>query len=212
MKTIVCFGDSNTYGFNPLNGLRYEKNVRWPGVLQNYLGEDYYVVEEGCNGRTTIFLDSKEPWKCGESYLRACLNSHKPIDLLIIMLGSNDMKRMYHADSKEIAAGAGQLVTISQEFLREKQNFCPKIILVAPPEIGKGISHGPFGKSFDESAVSLSKQLPVEYQIIAKKNGCDFFDASKVADPSEEDHLHLMPDAHQRLAEALAKHIKAYYG
>ena len=76
MTTILCYGDSNTYGYNPVNGLRYPKGVRWTGVLQKMLGEEYEVIEEGCNGRTTVFEDAKEPWKAGLGYLRPC---HKGI-------------------------------------------------------------------------------------------------------------------------------------
>ena len=105
MTTILCYGDSNTYGYNPVNGLRYPKDVRWTGVLQKMLGEEYEVIEEGCNGRTTVFEDAKEPWKAGLGYLRPCLNTHKPIDFVIMMLGSNDLKRMFHASAQEIADG-----------------------------------------------------------------------------------------------------------
>ena len=103
MTTILCYGDSNTYGYNPVNGLRYPKDVRWTGVLQKLLGEQYAVIEEGCNGRTTVFEDIAEPWKAGLGYLKPCLNTHKPIDFVIMMLGSNDLKRMFHATAKEIA-------------------------------------------------------------------------------------------------------------
>ena len=111
MTTILCYGDSNTYGYNPVNGLRYPKDVRWTGVLQKLLGEQYAVIEEGCNGRTTVFEDIAEPWKAGLGYLKPCLNTHKPIDFVIMMLGSNDLKRMFHASAKEIADGAEQLVS-----------------------------------------------------------------------------------------------------
>lgn len=84
MTTILCYGDSNTYGYNPVNGLRYPKDVRWTGVLQKLLGEQYAVIEEGCNGRTTVFEDIAEPWKEGLGYLKPCLNTHKPIDLSLI--------------------------------------------------------------------------------------------------------------------------------
>ena len=124
MTTILCYGDSNTYGYNPVNGLRYPKDVRWTGVLQKLLGEQYAVIEEGCNGRTTVFEDIAEPWKAGLGYLKPCLNTHKPIDFVIMMLGSNDLKRMFHASAKEIADGAEQLVSIIKEFTKEKNiNF-----------------------------------------------------------------------------------------
>lgn len=93
MKTVLCYGDSNTYGYNPVNGLRYPQDVRWPGKLQSLLGNGYQIIEEGCNGRTTVFDDPLEGWKNGLDYLRPCLNSHKPVDIVILMLGSNDLKK-----------------------------------------------------------------------------------------------------------------------
>ena len=146
MTTILCYGDSNTYGYNPVNGLRYPKDVRWTGVLQKLLGEQYAVIEEGCNGRTTVFEDIAEPWKAGLGYLKPCLNTHKPIDFVIMMLGSNDLKRMFHASAKEIADGAEQLVSIIKEFTKEKQGFMPKVILVSPPEIGADIATSEFAR------------------------------------------------------------------
>ena len=157
MITVLCYGDSNTYGYNPVNGLRYPKDVRWPGVLQKLLGDGYAVIEEGCNGRTTVFEDVEEPWKAGVGYLRPCLNTHKPIDFVIMMLGSNDLKRMFHASAQEIADGAEALVKIIKQFTKEKQGFVPKVILVSPPEIGKDIAASEFARSFDEDAIIRSK-------------------------------------------------------
>ena len=202
MITVLCYGDSNTYGYNPVNGLRYPKDVRWPGVLQKLLGDGYAVIEEGCNGRTTVFEDVEEPWKAGVGYLRPCLNTHKPIDFVIMMLGSNDLKRMFHASAQEIADGAEALVKIIKQFTKEKQDFVPKVILVSPPEIGKDIAASEFARSFDEDAIIRSKKLPTLYEKIAKKYECIFFDAAKVVEASEVDSLHLMPEAHKKLAEA----------
>ena len=202
MITVLCYGDSNTYGYNPVNGLRYPKDVRWPGVLQKLLGDGYAVIEEGCNGRTTVFEDVEEPWKAGLGYLRPCLNTHKPIDFVIMMLGSNDLKRMFHASVQEIADGAEVLVKLIKQFTKEKQGFVPKVILVSPPEIGKDIATSEFARSFDEDAIIRSKKLPILYEKIARKYECIFFDAAKVVEASEVDSLHLMPEAHKKLAEA----------
>ena len=202
MITVLCYGDSNTYGYNPVNGLRYPKDVRWPGVLQKLLGDGYAVIEEGCNGRTTVFEDIEEPWKAGVGYLRPCLNTHKPIDFVIMMLGSNDLKKMFHASAQEIADGAEVLVKIIKQFTKEKQGFVPKVILVSPPEIGKDIATSEFARSFDEDAIIRSKKLPILYEKIAKKYECIFFDAAKVVEASEVDSLHLMPEAHKELAKA----------
>ncbi len=206
MTTVLCYGDSNTYGYNPENGLRYPADIRWTGVLKNLLGPDYAVVEEGCNGRTTVFEDPVDGWKNGLTYLKPCLNSHKPIDIVIMMLGSNDLKRCYHnVSARESAEGAGVLVDIIEEFLPEKQGFAPKIILVSPPLIGPDIANSPFYVNLDESAIERSAAFRSEFERIAREKGCIFFDAAPVAVASELDSLHLSPESHRALAEALCE-------
>ncbi|MBR6228562.1 MAG: acylhydrolase, partial [Eubacterium sp.] len=159
MKTVLCYGDSNTYGFDPRTGFRYPEGIRWTSRLAAQLGEEYRVIEEGCNGRTTIFDDPLEGWKNGLDYLKPCLNSHKPVDIVILMLGSNDLKETFHASPAGIADGAGVLVKTIQEFTQEKQGFVPKIILVSPPEIGEDIRHSGFYGSFLENAIDRSRQF-----------------------------------------------------
>ncbi|MCR5195430.1 MAG: SGNH/GDSL hydrolase family protein [Pseudobutyrivibrio sp.] len=207
MKTVLCYGDSNTYGHVPETGLRYPRDVRYPGRLQMLLGDEYTVIEEGCNGRTTIQDDPIEGWKNGLDYLKPCLNSHKPVDIVVMMLGSNDLKTVFHLSAKEIAEAAGRLVDEIIEFAKEKQSFIPKIILVSPPEIGEGITRSPFAGSFDESAIERSRQFPEHYKRVADEKGCVFFDAAKCISPSEFDSLHLTPEAHKVLAEKLSEVI-----
>ena len=110
MKNILCFGDSNTYGYMPLTGRRYDEKTRWTGRLQKLLGSVYKVIEEGCNGRTTVFEDPYDGWTKGIDYICPCIKSHKPIDIVILMLGSNDLKEFFHNTVDEIARGAGAIV------------------------------------------------------------------------------------------------------
>ena len=205
MKTVLCYGDSNTYGYNPETGGRYPRDVRYPGRLQALLGGEYNVIEEGCNGRTTLSRKPGEEWKNGLDYLRPCLNSHKPVDIVIMMLGSNDLKEMFHLTAPEIARGAGVLVDTIKELTAEKQGFVPKVILVSPPEIGPGIKSSPFGPAFSEDAVRVSKELAANYRKIADEKGCIFLDAAQYIAPSELDSLHLTPGGHGVLADELAK-------
>ncbi len=209
MKTILCYGDSNTYGYVPETGLRYSRDIRYPGRLQMLLGDEYFVIEEGCNGRTTIYDDPVDGWKNGLDYLRPCLHSHKPIDIVIMMLGSNDLKDTFHLTAKDIAKSAGTLVDVIKEFTAEKQGFIPKIILVSPPEIGKNIRNSPFYGAFYESAVEESKNFPANYKAVADEKGCIFFDAAKYICPSEYDSLHLTSEGHLILAEKLAGSVKS---
>ena len=120
-KHIVCFGDSNTHGYcgdaadfdgvpQPGGTMRYSEASRWPMLLQKALGEEYLIIEEGLNGRTTVFED---PYRCGwtgASYIQPCLMSHKPVDLLILMLGTNDTKEWYGATAERICAGMEYIV------------------------------------------------------------------------------------------------------
>ncbi len=208
MKTVLCYGDSNTYGYDPSTGFRYPAGVRWTGRLQAILGPDYHEVEEGCNGRTTIFDDPLEGWKNGLGYLKPCLNSHKPVDIVILMLGSNDLKETFGASPREIAEGAGVLVDTIQRFTAEKQGFEPVIVLVSPPEIGEGIHRSPFYGSFYENAIERSRQFPVYYRDVAERFGCVFVNAAEHIQPSKLDSLHLDPQAHARLAEVLADTVR----
>lgn len=203
MKTVLCYGDSNTYGFNPENGLRYPKDVRWTGRLQSLLGEDYVVVEEGCNGRTTVFEDPSEGWKKGIDYLRPCLNTHKPVDIVILMLGTNDLKELFAANAQEVADGAEELVEIIQTFTVEKQGFAPKVILVSPPEIGEGVCNGAFSSSFGTRAAQESRKLAGFYKEVADRKGCLFLNAAQHIKPSTADYVHLGPEGHEVLAEVL---------
>lgn len=207
MITILCYGDSNTYGYNPVNGFRYPKNVRWTGVLAKLMGPEFNIIEEGCNGRTTIYDDPEEGWKNGLDYLKPCLNSHKPIDVVILMLGSNDLKTCFAASAADIAGGASVLIDTIIKFLEVKQGFVPKIILVSPSVIGEGIEFSPFNFAFDRTAIERSKEFSREYEKIASNKNCLFFDAAKYAIPSEEDSLHLTPESHFNLANGLHKFV-----
>ncbi len=208
MTTVLCYGDSNTYGYVPETGMRYPRDVRYPGRLQMLLGDEYEIIEEGCNGRTTIHDDPFDGWKNGLDYLRPCLHSHKPIDIVILMLGSNDLKLTFHLSAKEIADGAGVLVDVISSFSKEDQGFAPKIILVSPPEIGTGIRYSPFYGAFDEGSIEISRQFPQYYRAVAEKYGCTFFDAAQHIYPSDVDSLHLTPEGHRVLAEKLCEVVK----
>lgn len=207
MKTVLCYGDSNTYGYNPENGMRFAEDVRWTGRLKSMLAGTCDVIEEGCNGRTTERDDPFEEWKNGYTFLKACLNSHKPIDLVLIMLGTNDLKTMFHASAEDIASGAEKLARETKSFLALKQGYEPEVLLISPILIGEGIASGPFAYSFDESAIPRSKEFAALYQAAAERVGCAFFDAATVADPSSIDFLHMDAENHAKLADGLHKEI-----
>ena len=207
MKTVVCFGDSNTYGYDPLTGGRYDGNTRWPCVLQRLLGEEYLVVEEGCNGRTTVFEDPNDDWKNGLDYIKGIVCSHRPVDVLIIMLGSNDMKICYGASCEQITEGMREVVRAAVGTLLYKQKYVPEVIIVSPPEITKDVLKGPFSGSFDEECCRKSQYLASYYESLALELGVSFLNAAEYIRPSEADGLHLTAEAHKGLAKAVASKI-----
>ncbi len=113
MHTVVCYGDSNTHGADPITHGRFPRDVRWPGVLASELGDGVHVIEEGLNGRTTLWDDPFMDFRNGKPYLLPCLRSHQPVDVLVLMLGTNDLKTIFGRAPHEIAAGAGALVDLA---------------------------------------------------------------------------------------------------
>lgn len=206
MKTIVCFGDSNTYGSNPHGG-RWGHDVRWPRVLQSLLGPSYYVVEEGLGGRETVFDDPLEGERNGFVALPFVLKTHKPFDLLVISLGTNDTKSIFHASSKVITKGLERLVVYAQRFDYGAGNPVPKILLVSPIHVGTDLSRCPF-PSFDQDSITKSRQLALLIKELADRTGCAFLDAALVASPSQTDQIHMDKESHLALAHAIADKIQ----
>ena len=142
MKEILCFGDSNTHGYMPGLGTRYPYDVRWPGVLARLLGAEYHIVEEGMDGRTTAFEDAIQPHRSALGYLYPCLKTHAPLDLVILMLGTNDTKVRYAVSAEEIGFGLQRDLEEIETFFRynaARAGTCPKILVVSPvPMPGTG--------------------------------------------------------------------------
>ena len=204
MKVVLCFGDSNTWGYNPRTKERYSKDERWTGVLKKELGQEYEVIEEGLNGRTTVWEDPIEGYKSGKDYLIPCLESHKPVDLVIIMLGTNDLKKRFSLSSYDIANGAGVLVDIALKSGSGPGGGSPKVLLIAPPKVGKLTE---FAEMF-EGAREKSEKFSYYYRKIADEYGCEFLDASEVVTSSNIDGIHLELSEHQKLGKRVATLVK----
>lgn len=206
VKTILCYGDSNTFGTNPHGG-RWDFDIRWTGRIQKILGPYYRIIEEGCGGRTTVWNDDLEPHRNGKEYLPVALSTHKPIDVVILMLGTNDFKARFKAMPKDIAEGIRQLVEMIQTYPYGDFYTVPQIVLVSPIYIGDGIENSTFS-GFDNSAVDKSKLMADLIKKVADNMKCHFMDAAIYASPSEYDSLHLEAEEHEILAEAIATKIK----
>jgi lysophospholipase L1-like esterase len=207
---VLCFGDSNTWGQKPDKTGRYPANVRWTGKLQDSLGDGYYIVEEGLGSRTTDLNYERKPGRNGKTYLQPCLESHSPLDVVLIMLGTNDLKLEYSRTAQDIAKALEGLVRMVREYGRDKNGNPPNIMLVSPilVDINAPRFTEFYTGYYDENAATQSKQLAGAIKEVAEKTGCRFVDAATVA-KSGEDGLHFSEESHPTLGELLAKEIQS---
>ncbi|MCC8944011.1 lysophospholipase L1-like esterase [Bradyrhizobium sp. USDA 4518] len=209
VRSVLCFGDSNTHGQIPGRGPleRYDRATRWPGVLQAELGSRWYVIEEGLSGRTTVHDDPIEgTHKNGRTYLRPCIQSHTILDLVIIMLGTNDLKVRFNKPPSEVAMGMGCLIYDIRELAPGPGGSVPEIMIVAPPPMLDDIKEW---KSIFAGGPEKSRQLGLEFEIMADSLGVHFFNAGTVCQCDEADGFHLNAGAHRALGVALAQEIDA---
>ena len=200
MKRILCFGDSNTYGYIPGGGGRYGHLIRWPKVLQKHLGDSWEVIEEGLNGRTTVTDDPIEgSYKNGRRYWMACLESHWPLDAVVLMLGTNDLKARFNKSANEIALGNAVLINDFKHFCQSRCVVNPHFVLMCPTHV---LDSSTLPERF-AGAPEKSTRLPLEFKKVASETHVDFFDAGSVVSPSEIDGFHLDEHAHQVLGEAV---------
>lgn len=207
MKTIVCFGDSNTWGYDPASGGRYPPEHRWPRVLAVELEKSrpgaFEVIAEGQCGRTSVWEDPIEGPKNGSLYLLPCLDSHHPVDLLIILLGTNDLKHRYGLSPWDIAHGSGRLAELARSSGFGPNGAPPAILLAAPPPVAKLTN---FAGMF-EGAAAKSKALARAYREVAQELGCAFLDAGKVVRSSPKDGIHFEPEGQVALGKAAARRV-----
>ncbi|HTP30301.1 MAG TPA: SGNH/GDSL hydrolase family protein [Anaeromyxobacteraceae bacterium] len=204
MPVIVCYGDSNTWGYDPVARSRFPPRVRWPGVLRRLLSPEVDVVEEGLPARTALQEDPYEPGLNGLAYLHPCLASHAPVDLVVLMLGTNDLKKLYRLEPPEIARGVWRLLREIQTSLAGPDGGAPKALLLAPPPISL---RDPIAElwGYDSSVEVRSRQLGGYYRRVAAEQGCMFLDVSEVAAVSAVDGVHFDAEAHEALGRAVAE-------
>ena len=208
MKSILSFGDSNTWGYEPGTGKRFGRDVRWTGVLRKNLGESYEIIEEGLNGRTTVHTDPIEAFKNGRDYLIPCLASHCPLDCVVLMLGTNDLKIRFALTAKEISKGAETLVRIVQSSEAGIKGGVPRVLLMAPPPIARLSGYSDMFKG----AEPKSREFGEYYAQVAKTTGCDFLDTSRIIVSSDVDGIHLDASEHDKLGKAVATKIREMIG
>ncbi len=215
-KRIMAYGDSITWGWKPIaEGVpsdRFPADVRWPGAMQATLGPGYVVVEEGLNARTTDVADPTLPQITGagldgSAYLPAALASQEPLDVVVIMLGTNDLKAQFNRTPERIAEGADKLVKIVKDIKGGVGTTysSPKVLLVSPPVLGSNMV---FFKEPFAGGLAKSQQLAKAYEDVARKEGVAFLDAGSVVKTDGPDGLHLSGDAEQALGRAIGEKVR----
>jgi lysophospholipase L1-like esterase len=209
MKNILCYGDSNTWGCKPIesDGVieRFEPGVRWTGILRRQLGKGYQVIEEGLNARTTVHDDPIDgAHKNGKPYLLPCLETHVPLDLVIIMLGTNDLKSRFSLSAFDIACGIKPLLEIVASVAPKNGGLKPQTLVVAPPPLGR---LSMLADMF-EGGIKKSNLFAGQYEAIARLFDSPFLDAGATVKSSNTDGIHFDPDQHQLLGEAIASSVQ----
>jgi lysophospholipase L1-like esterase len=204
MPVIVAFGDSNTWGYDPATGGRYPRAERWPSVLQRELGAQFEVIAEGLNGRTTVHDDPTEPYRSGADALPPCLMSHAPVDLVILALGCNDLKKRFSVSAFDIADGAARLIFLARAYGQGPDGHPPKILLVEPPPIAKLSDYAEMFEGGREKSVLLGQR----YRDVAERDGVAFLDSGAVIRCSDLDGIHYAADQHELLGRAAAKAVR----
>jgi lysophospholipase L1-like esterase len=214
MQTILCYGDSNTWGTatrapaSPREEPRYAPAERWPGVLQAALGAGWSVIAEGLSGRTTVHPDPFEGlWLDGSAHLLPCLKSHRPLDAVALLLGTNDLKQRFGVPAGDIAKGIGVLLATIAKSECGPERGAPKMLVICPPPILETFGTRPdFVETFAGGHAKSLKLAPA-YRAIAAQYGAAFLDAGTVIRSSAFDGIHLDKEEHAKLGRAVADTI-----
>ncbi len=202
MINILCYGDSNTYGFNPENGTRFDANTRWTGVLGKLLGSSFSVIEAGMNNRTGFFDNPDGIAQSGAKHLPECLKNCDKIDICVLGLGANDLQFIFDINEDVVEKGLKRLISHIKEYSKEAE-----IILVTPPILFKNLLDGYFACQFDEKSIENSKKIKPIYKKVAENENCNLIEIDKFVTPSESDGLHFSAESHKIIGKVIAEKI-----
>ncbi len=209
---ILCYGDSNTWGYiSGSDHKRYGNKERWTKILSELLGDKFEVIEEGLNSRTLISNDTRpgKEGKNGYEYLIPCLDTHDPINLVILMLGTNELKNIYNKTAIEIGDMLEEyfVKTILNRKSQIENNY-PKLIIVTPPIVNENTEYCKQKIKY-LGAMQKSKELNLIYKNIAEKYNCYFLGNEELT--TGTDGVHLTKESHRKLAEMLNAIIREIY-
>lgn len=215
LKSILFFGDSNTWGFDPRTGGRYAPEIRYTGRLRSLLPDQYEIIESGLNGRTTAYDDGFDGYSCGSKALPILLKTHDPIDLVVLMLGTNDLKDRLGLTVDDVVKGMRRLIHIVHSPGMWNLRHAPAVLVVAPMLLNEHtLLTSPFGEVFSARSVERSRKLGHAYETLCADESirCCCFDAGQLGPVTSCDGVHMSPDDHRRLADALASILPAILG
>ncbi|RZQ51357.1 arylesterase [Pseudoalteromonas phenolica] len=205
MKTVLCFGDSNTWGYEPGTGLRYDESTRWTSLTPMLLENEVSFYEAGLSGRTTNSCDSERDFRRGTELLKLYLESCRPLSLVIINLGTNDLKKSLQLSVEEIQSGARLLCKQALEFDYSPYDK-PQVMLVAPAPL---VNSPDLDEEFEQLELENSRKLATTYYQLCQELGIHFLNAGQVVKTSPLDGVHWDEAAHQDFARHLAEVVRA---
>ena len=210
MKNILCFGDSNAWGFIPAKATRYEKTIRWTGIASSLLGANYNFIEDCISGRTTVYEDPCVNCRCGSSSLGYALLANAPLDMVIFALGTNDLK---FTDSDGSLRGITRLIDLTLNADKVYDSYAPifndnaKMLLLGPPIINPKIKELRPTHALANAAYE-STLLANKYKRVAEEKGIYFLSLASLASPDITDCLHLSAESHAIIGQEVAKTIQ----
>ena len=201
MKKIVCYGDSNTFGYSPFDGSRFDENVRWTSLLQRILGNEYEVINEGICDRTGFVDNPKGDLFSAQKHFPKLCARLDNVDILVLALGANDLQFQYDINFEKVEKGLKSLIKLAKTKLKN-------IIIIPPVILNEKVLEGYFNFQFDETSIEKSKTFGQIYEKIAQEENCKLFDINEFAAPSDLDGLHYDEKSHKFIADNLADFIK----
>jgi lysophospholipase L1-like esterase len=211
IRRILCYGNSNTWGFNTDDGSRFPAGVRWPSVLQKLLGNKFHVIEEGYNGRTILdvypaSIHLFDELVNGTFYLPVCISRHNPLNLVIIYLGINDLFLSPEIAVPQIATGLGRIINITKSNSSSRNGTPSGVLVIAPPPVNPDAQYpGLFAGTGEKS-----RQLSSVFKKEAISRGCFFLAGGEIIEAVSTDGVHLDEENHIKLGTHVAAFVKAY--
>lgn len=203
MKKIICYGDSNTFGYNPADGSRYDENVRWTALLQKKSGSEYEVINEGVCDRTGFVDNPKGFLFSAQRHFPKMLSKTDDIELLILWIGTNDLQFQYDIGFNAVESGLEKLIRLAKAKSKH-------IIIIPPVILSEKVLEGVFNYQFDETSIGKSRKIGRVYKKLSNINYCGFFDVNKFVLPSDIDGLHYDEKSHKKIGKELANYIKQF--